>query len=59
MKPIYLLRLIDATAKNGWFQSDCVNDTAGVSGSVNQCHAPAAVHTDMTAKTTGGRENVN
>jgi hypothetical protein len=41
-----------AMAKNGWFQRDCMNDTADVCGSVNQCHAPIAVHTDITARRT-------
>jgi hypothetical protein len=41
-----------AMAKNGWFQRDCVKDTADVCGSVSQCHAPTAVHTDITARRT-------
>lgn len=39
-------------AKNGWFQRDCMKDTADVCGSVSQCHAPTAVHTDITARRT-------
>lgn len=42
-----------AMAKNGWFQRDWVKDTADVCGSVSQCHAPTAVHTDITARRTG------
>jgi hypothetical protein len=41
-----------AMAKNGWFQRDCIKDTADVCGSVSQCHAPTAVHTDITARRT-------
>jgi hypothetical protein len=29
-----------------------MNETAEVWGSVNQCHAPTAVHTDITARRT-------
>lgn len=47
-----LPRQMLAMAKNGWFQRDCMNDTADVCGSVNQCHAPMAVHTDITARRT-------
>jgi len=39
-----------AMVKNGWFQRDWVKDTADVCGSVSQCHAPTAVHTDITAR---------
>lgn len=45
-------------AKNGWFQSDCVSDTTGVRGSVNQCHAAIAVHTDTTARSTAKRSSI-
>jgi hypothetical protein len=48
-----LPRQMLAMAKNGWFQRDCVKDTADVCGSVSQCHAPTAVHTDITARRTG------
>ena len=41
-----------AKAKKGWFQRDWMNDTADVWGSVNQCHAPTAVHTEITARRT-------
>jgi hypothetical protein len=47
-----LPRQMLAMAKNGWFQRDCVKDTADVCGSVSQCHAPTAVHTDTTARRT-------
>lgn len=41
-----------AIAKNGWLYKLCVNDTADVFGSVNQCHAPTAVHTEMKPSNT-------
>lgn len=43
---------VEVTAKKGWFHKDCVRDTTGVSGSVNQCQAAIAVHNDTAASTT-------
>lgn len=43
---------MDVKAKKGWFHSDCVRETTGVSGSVSQCQAAIAVHTDTTANKT-------
>lgn len=48
----YLLKLSEAIAKNGWFHKDCINGTAAVSGSLNQCQAPAAVHIDIMTNIT-------
>lgn len=43
-----ITKIILAIVKNGWLHRLCVNDTSGVFGSVSQCHAPTAVHTEMT-----------
>lgn len=47
-----LPKIILAIAKNGWLHRLCVNDTAGVFGSVSQCHAPTAVHTEIKPSST-------
>lgn len=38
--------------KNGWLNSDCVNETSDVLGSVSQCQAPTAVQIETTASKT-------
>lgn len=48
----YLLNIIVAKIKNGWFDKDCDKGTILVTGSINHWPAPVATHADTTRRTT-------